>query len=139
MTDERCVLQDWVVECCTWKQQTVLLCALRGTDSAGTPTVKSLTRWLRRTVLKNAAPNKTFMQDEGLPLVAVLEEQPQSFDMLSVHFFGHLMHAFEVVGYCHPNPRVSNAATHWYHAMCNYLHIEPEPYNVFKDRLRDEV
>lgn len=133
------VVQEWL-ENCSWKEQTVVLCALRGTDSGGSPVIKSMTRWIRRTSLNNAAPRKTFMRDEGFPGVKdMAEETPIAFDMLPVHFLGHLMHALEVIGYKHPDILTATSARLAYHGLCEYLHLNPESEEQMSDRLRDEL
>ena len=134
------VVQEWVSSHCTWKEQTVLFCALRGTDANGSHDLKSLTRWLRKTVLKNAAPDKTFMQEtEPLDIDTIANKRPLGLDMLPVHFFGHLLHAFEVVGYRHPIEETRSYASSTYLKLCIYLHVEPENQSSMTERLRDEV
>ncbi len=134
------VIQNWLHEYCSWKEQTVVLCALRGTDSCGTPVVKSITRWIRNITLRNAAPDKTFMRVEPFPNIhTVAESRPLTFDMLPVHYLGHLMHALEVIGYRHPEINISSVAQLAYYRLCDYLHLCPETLEDFTTRLTDEV
>jgi len=133
------VLKGWLNDL-TWKQQTVLLCALRGTDIGGSKFVKTATRWIRKTVLNNASPNKTFMKECEFPRIReFIEDNPLCFDMLPVHFFGHLLHAFEVIGYKHPDNKVNQVALDAYMDMCDYLHINPESKGVMEFRLSDDI
>ena len=133
------VVQEWL-ESCSWKEQTVVLCALRGTDSGGSTVVKSMTRWIRRKSLHNAAPDKTFMREEGFPRIRdAAETKPLDFDMLPAHFLGHLMHALEVIGYSHPDEPTSWIAKTAYLDLCEYLHLNPESEEQMSDRLRDEL
>lgn len=136
----RCVVRLWLLENCSWKEQTVILCALRGADSAGSPEIKAITRWIRRTVLENAAPNKTFMRDEGFPSLADLaEKSPLVLDMLPVHFLSHLMHAMQVIGERHPDVDIAERASKAYRDLCDYLHLVPESSEAMDNRLADEV
>jgi hypothetical protein len=133
------VIRDWVCRL-SWKEQTVLLVALRGPDLGGSRELKTAIRWIRAIVLKNAAPQKTFMKEVDFPKLADLaEEQPLVFDMLSVHFITHLMHAMQVIGYRHPNQSVAEKALGAYLNLCQYLHLNPESNKQMTSRLVDEV
>ena len=134
------VVQPWVRLWLTWKEQTVLLCALRGTDSGGSREVKLMTRWMRSIVLKNAAPHKTFMGETNFKTVdRIADENPLAFDMLPVHFLGHLIHAFQIIGYKHPNERVRDIALFAYAQFCKFLHLNQETLEEMNERLKDEV
>jgi hypothetical protein len=140
MVQNRSVLQPWVTERCTWKMQTVLMCALRGPDAGGDPEIKDAVRWIRRVVLWNAAPHKTFMRGVTLPSFAeIAERNPLALDMLPVHFIGHLMHAFEVIAYRYPDEMEKRAAWLRYWELCEFLHVAPEPRDAFEARLADEI
>ena len=132
------VVKEWLAEC-SWKEQTVVLCALRGTDTSGSPELKAMTRWIRRVALHNAAPRKTFMREEPfLRIKEAAETRPLIFDMLPVHFLGHLTHAFEVIGYRHPEKAVGEQAITAYYDLCEYLHVNPESGEQMALRLKDE-
>jgi hypothetical protein len=134
------VVQSWVTTCCTWKEQTVLFCALRGPDNNGSPELKSWTRWIRSIVLQNAAPNKTFMQrGDTWGIAALAYQRPLVFDMLPVHFLTHFMHALQVIGCRHPDSDVTTVALTAYGELCEYLHVRPELDQQMTARLQDEV
>ncbi len=139
---KKSVVKPWVSEL-SWKQQTVLFCALRGPDIGGSPEVKRMVRWIRSVILENAAPHKTFMKEVDFPNVAQLaEEKPLVFDMLPTHFLGHLMHAFQVIAYLHPEQKVCSVgdkARGAYKHMCEYLHVNPETKQEMITRLTDEI
>ncbi len=133
------VMQDWLFAL-TLKEQTVLLLSLRGSDIGATVEVKSLTRWIRSIVLRNAAPDKTFMKRTYFGrIIDMAEANPPAFDMLSVHVFGHLMHAFEIIGYKHPDTVVRAKALQAYLDLCEYMHVNPETEVEMSARLSDEV
>lgn len=125
----------------SWKQQTVLFCALRGPDIGGSPEVKLMVRWIRSVVLENAAPGKTFMKETEFPDIAQLaEEKPLVFDMLPTHFMGHLLHAFQVIGNSVFIEKAhSKKAKKAYLDLCDYLHVNPESLHQMTDRLADEI
>ncbi|GJM05331.1 MAG: hypothetical protein DHS20C09_13220 [marine bacterium B5-7] len=133
------VLNPWM-ESMTWKEQTVLLTALRGPDIGGTAEVKLMVRWIRSIVLRNAAPSKTFMRETNFKSVQdIAEEKPLAFDMLPIHYITHLMHAFQVIGVRHPEPSISTRAKHVYEDFCIYLHTNPETDSEMTLRLQDEI
>ncbi len=134
------VLKDWVVEKCSWKEQTVLLCALRGADFNGSPELKAWTRKIRREVLANAAPGKTFMQQEAiLSFKFIADRYPLKLDMLPVHFLSHLMHACQVLGAYHPQYPTRHLFMDAYIDLCDYLHVNPENVAAMAERLKDEI
>lgn len=134
------VLQDWVSDNLTLKMQTVLLCALRGPDANGSPDLKAWTRWIRSIVLKNAAPNKTFMrQDSFVGIDVIAQRMPLALDLLPVHYFSHLMHALQVIGYEHPDPGIAVTARVAYYQLADYLHLLPESKDMMHLRLSDEL
>jgi hypothetical protein len=131
------VLQDWLADRCSWKEQTVVLCALRGPDTGSAPELKAWTRWLRQVALRNADPAHPFMVTSLPELPSAI--RPVLIDMLSVHYLSHLMHALEVVAYRHPDPEIHHYAQKAYVALCAFLHVTPENYDEMRQRLRDKV
>ena len=129
------VLQDWVGEI-SMKEQTVILCGLRGPDAGGSDEVKALVRWIRRTVLKSADPGHGFMSTTGSPDIREFEGTP-FLERLPVHYLGHLIHAFEVIGYRHPDVLEAGPALSAYIDLCDFLHVNAETIEQMTDRLRD--
>ena len=133
------VVQEWV-NVLTWKEQTVLFCAIRGTDSFGSKDLKLITRWIRSIVLNNAAPNKTFMKETNFRDINIIaDENPLVFDMIPVHYFGHLLHALEIIGYEHPSDNIKIKSITAYNNLCTYLHLNPESKIEMMARLKDEI
>ncbi len=136
---EKYVIQDWLIENCSWKQQTVVLCALRGCDGLikGNPT-KVLSRSLRNVVLKNADRSTTFIYNEE-----ITEEQIKNFidylDSLPVHYVTHFAHGVEIVGYFHPNEKVRQIWENIYLIICSNFHMNPESKEENKLRLQDNI
>jgi hypothetical protein len=137
------VVQDWLGECCSLKQQTVLLSALRGCDGIAKEDIsKTLTRALRGTLLHSAhhgSPEKpgTFMSTANVDLEKAAEKFVAHLDHYPVHWVFHFAHACEIVGHKHPHP---NTGMFWmwiYHKMCEALHVNPETEKQCDWRLRD--
>lgn len=134
------VVKDWLIEHCSFKQQTVLLSALRGCDGiAKEDPTKTLTRHFRSVILKDAHSNAregSFMKPIGINEAwCRFLEQP---DRYPVHWLMHFMHAVEIVGYYHPH-QITRA--YWFDAyvcMCKMLHVNPETKQQLEERLADE-
>ncbi len=127
------VIRSWVSEL-PWKQQGVLLCALRGVDGFPKEHVsKPLTRAYRQTLLlcadiDLAAKGSAFMTTNPLDIEladAFMEYQLDSYPM---HWLIHFMHAIEIVGYKHPdhNVRLFWIALYIRIVRALHLHIESE-------------
>jgi hypothetical protein len=133
------LFKEWFAHL-TMKEQATLCTALRGTDSASTPEIKLMTRWIRSVILIDADPSNPFMQKTDFqPVVTVAKSNPFSLDMLTIHFYSHLMHAFQVIAYRHPDDAISERALKAYLDLCNYLHLNPETESQMRERLLDKV
>lgn len=133
------VVQGWVTNL-SWKEQTVLLCGLRGPDFGATEEVKQITRWIRSVVLHNAAPEKPFMKEKTFERIKLLAEQKTfCLDFLTVHFFSHLVETFKIIAYRHPDKDVSTKALLAYKDLCEHMNLHPETKEEMTKRLLDEV
>jgi hypothetical protein len=130
-----CVLKDWVFGL-PYRQQSVLLSALRGCDTArkDDPS-KFVTRALRTLLLNNADPSNTFMVGDGVPDADYVKTFLWDLDSYPMHFVAHIMHAAEIVGYKHPEERdplkyeSENVKKWWanfYLDLVKALHLNPE-------------
>lgn len=131
------VVQDWVSDL-TWKQQTVLFCALRGCDTAEkNDPAKAIIRNLRGTVLHNAGtPNAEFMQYTEVNL---LDFTKNNLDAYPIHFILHVAHAAEIIGYRHPDPKIRDYWYNVYAAIVSAFHMNVEEPMQMEFRLRDGV
>lgn len=140
------VVQEWVSKL-SWKQQTVLLCAIRGHDGvARDDPSKFITRSIRGCVLKNATnrdsktPQHTdFMRMDFQKLEVPFESVIQDIDKYNVHWLMHVTHAAEILGYKHPDPTISAFWKDFYLSLVDALHLYPEPEVACNARLRDGV
>lgn len=132
------VVQEWMNDL-TFKQQTVVLSALRGCD--GLPkddAAKKITRFLRGCVLHNAGTENTaFMRPE--PNKDDVNAMLRDMDKYPVHYILHLMHAAEIIGFYHPHPTIWWFWRDLYHRFADAMHLNPETKIENEFRLRDGV
>jgi len=122
--------------------QTVLLTSFRGCDGVYKNDYgKNYTRIMRATVLKNADPSSTFFPaDEaqhwaGEGLSAFFTDM----DHYPVHWFMHLLHASEIVGYKHPDAMYRDFWLRFYLRGVHELHLNIETEKQLDYRLRDNT
>ena len=137
------VVQEWMSEL-TWKQQTVLLSALRGCD--GVPkddASKKMARHMRSVLLKNAGTEDTsFMTTSGEITddhwidIGVMRD---NIDKYPTHYILHFMHAAEIIGYFHPDRNISGFWCFVYNLFVEAMHLTPETPEQNTFRLRDGV
>lgn len=148
-------------------QQTVLLTAVRGPD--GVPKyhrVKFLIRWFRRCILLSAMdgqvletpimPGGGSFTGPSLPLIedrendlparpwpermqALVSDYLCHVDELPHHFQLHFMHAAEILGYKHPDPKVRAFWAATYIRLVRDMHLQPEAEADLDERLGDSV
>ncbi len=152
------VLQAWVGRI-PLMQQTVLLTAIRGPD--GLPkygAIKMLLRWYRRCVLLSAMDGRVLPDPiepnggsftgpslGGDDELEPWEERMQShvhqylrdLDAIPHHFQLHFMHAVEIVGYKHPDPRIRLFWNGVYTRLVHDMHVWPETEAQLDARLGD--
>lgn len=141
------VLCDWVTNL-PLMQQSVLIANVRNAD--GTPKFhkqKPLIRWFRRCVLKSAFDGrelKTHDEPGGGSftgpvdnLAKALDDFIDSRDEMTLHYYAHAMHAFEIIGYKHPDPATRHFFRGAYERMAHTLHLWPETVEQMDRRLGD--
>lgn len=130
------VLLDWM-SALDWKQQSVILSALRGPDNHHAPTIKKLSRWIRSITQNNADPTHSYMKSVELPELKEFEDE---FYFASTHYSLHLLFALEIIGYKHPDPAIAKIALQYYLALVeDVYHLKPETEADLDNRLFDKV
>lgn len=128
------VLQDWMGDL-SWKQQSVIISSLRGPDTHYSPNLKKISKWIRRVTQNNADIRGDYMKKENLPRFEEIEKEAE---FCSVHYFAHLLQGLEIVGYKHPDYKVSGIARRYYEQLADkLLHLTPETKESLEKRLRD--
>lgn len=146
--------QDWVCRL-TIMQQSVLFAAIRNADGVEKrhPS-KGLLRWFRRCILLSAFDGRA-LTDPNEPgggsftgtlsnidgYAWTLRQAADFFidarDGMSLHYYAHAMHAFEIVGYKHPDQDIRQFWFGVYVRMCDALHMHPESDMEMDARLGD--
>lgn len=146
----RSVQPEWCLAL-SLQQQSVLLLAARGPD--GIPKshpCKNIQRAYRGTVLVAAARGRCLKYGERADSFMSLDRFGDDncwandvtyffdgADQLPHHFFMHLMHGAEVIGYHHPDKRFMYRWYGFYERCCKDLHLTPETEREMDLRLND--
>lgn len=127
---------EWMAQL-GWKQQSVILSALRGPDNHHSPHIKKISRWIRSITQNNADPSHPYMKSTDLP---TLEDFEDEFYFASTHYSLHLLFALEIIGYKHPDPATAKIAKDYYLGLvADIYHLKPESVTDLDDRLQDKV
>lgn len=140
------VVQDWVMEL-PLREQGVLLSAIRGCDTTEKPRVpgvgpieRHLSAYLRFLVLHPAD-----VREVDIPGAFMRPDYPPSdswkaseMGHLPQHYYSHLMHAFQVVGYEHPSFDIRTVCYGIYAKMVHNLHLNIETFGEFRMRLTED-
>lgn len=133
------VVQDWVMRI-PWKMQSVLMTATRGPDEFRYPCTKAVGRWIRGRLFHDADPSNPFIhaKDDGDPK-RLLDTLEHEVEYLSLHYFGHLVHALQIIGYKHPDAAERVTGLILYEELClRVLHLPIESEERMDERLRGE-
>ncbi len=127
---------EWMAEL-GWKQQSVILSALRGPDNHHSPSIKKLSRWIRSITQNNADPAHSYMKSIDLPSLKEFEDE---FYFASTHYSLHLLFALEIIGFKHPDPATAKIAMDYYLGLvAEVYHLKPESLTDLDERLQDKV
>lgn len=161
----RNVVQYWL---CTlpFMQQAVLLSAIRGPDGAPKfHPCKPLMKWYRRCIVLCAMDGKSFVDpftpgggsftgpsksvdptdlnhavsQWPLYMVPVVDAYLEARDELPHHFQMHAMHAFEIIGYRHPNLVIRDFWNSVYVRIVRAMHLSVETLDQMNERLGDNL
>lgn len=152
------VLQDWVMEL-PLRAQGTLLTGIRGCDLAmKNPTTldsseRRLVAFFRYCVMNPADEREVGITGSFFQPVPPAREEwkPSELGHYPLHWFSHLMHGFEVVGYLHPSARddffpegrardtlIAAEAQEIYLRMVESLHLSPESRDEMLARLTED-
>jgi len=135
------VLQDWVMKL-PLRYQGTLVAGLRGCDTVPKfpydSTPRQLVAYLRYVTL-----NPADKREIGIEGAFMQDHPPKSFrasDLghLPEHFYSHVMHAYQIVGYEHPDREISDRCEHIYIQLVNNLHLRPESRLAMMNRLTED-
>jgi hypothetical protein len=155
----RSVLQDWVMEL-PLRAQGTLLTGVRGCDlapknpkciderygcSTGEESAeRGLTAFLRFCFMVPADEREVDIPGAFFCSTPPANWKPSQFGHYPEHWYAHIMHCFEVVGYCHYDPRIRKDAYDIYARLVRNLHLTPETrYDMLmrltEDRLENDT
>src|SRR6266550_1778603 len=132
------VLQSWVMEL-PLREQGALLVATRGCDlapkdpdciderygcSTGEETAeRRLVTFLRWCFMNPADPREVDIPGSFFRSSPPMNWKPSQFGHYPLHWYGHVMHGFEVIGWRHPDYAVRETAHTIYVRMAHCLHL----------------
>lgn len=147
------VLQDWVMHLPLRAQGTILT-GIRGCDLApkSAPCIderygcstgedsaeRKLVAFLRWCVLNPADPREIDIPGAFFQSEPPENWKPSQFGHYPEHWYAHVMHCFEVVGYCHPDENIAATAYGIYGRLVSNLHLYPETKAVMMRRLCED-
>lgn len=141
------VLQDWVMEL-PLRVQGTMMTAVRGCDDEAKVWVnkgvayspgRRLTAFIRWCFMNPADPREVDAM-EGAFMMSTPPNwfKPSEFGHLPQHWYSHVMHALEVIGYCHPNSVTAGLAANMYYSMVHNMHLQIETKPQMVKRLTED-
>lgn len=147
------VLQPWVMEL-PLRAQGTLLTGVRGCDltpkhipdinerygcSTGESTPeRRLVAYLRWCFMVPADPRETDIPGSFFISSPPCDWKPSALGHYPLHWASHLMHCYEVIGYCHPTGDIAHEALGIYERLAHSLHLNPETQDQFMDRILED-
>lgn len=147
------VLQDWVMAL-PLREQGTLLTGVRGCDlapknpdciderygcSTGEDSAeRKLVAFLRYCVMNPADPREVDIPGAFFKSTPPGDWKPSQFGHYPLHWFSHVMHCFEVIGYRHPDGNLASVAYQIYYRMAHSLHLNIEHKNDMIERLSED-
>ncbi len=141
------VLQDWVMEL-PLRFQGTLLTAVRGCDDEPKQWVKTGVAYSpgRRTTafirycFMNPADEREVGLEEGAFFMPTPPQpfKPSNFGHLPQHWYSHVMHALEIIGYHHPDNEIAMMANEMYEQMVHSFHLNVETKEQQWERLTED-
>lgn len=124
-------------------KQCVLISCIRNCDGViSEGPYKILARGIRGTCIKSAQTKGSFNARRPNPeklFKAAADLVDDYLDHLPIHFIAHLMHASEVIGYCHPDNKIAVLWEMIYKMIVHELHLNVETREHFHNRLIDNA
>lgn len=147
------VLQPWVMTL-PLREQGTLLTGVRGCDlapklaeciderygcSTGEGTAeRALVAFFRYCILVPADPRELSVFGAFIRTSPPKDWKPSQFGNYPMHWYGHLMHGYEVVGYRHPDAQIASTALSIYTRLVRALHLNVETKEEFVLRCSED-
>ncbi len=91
---------------------------------------------MRGVTQNNADPSTEYMKEITLPKIDDLKEE---LGYCTMHYFTHLIHALEIIGYKHPDDSIRKVSIAYYNGLVDFAHLNPETEEQLNQRLEDKV
>lgn len=147
------VLQDWVMQLPLRAQGTILT-GIRGCDVApkmpqtideryGCSTgecapERALAAFLRFCTMNPADPREVDIPGAFFRSTPPQNWKPSQFGHYPEHWYAHIMHCYEIVGYFHPDDFLRREALNVYLRLVHNLHLNPESLQELMKRLTED-
>lgn len=141
------VLQDWAMEL-PLRFQGTLLTAVRGCDEEPKSWPKTgvafsqgrrITAYIRWCFMNPADPREVDAEEGAFFMSSAPSPfKPSQFGHLPQHWYSHIMHALEIIGYYHPDPYVKNYSFRLYVQMVHGMHLNIETKDEQWTRLTED-
>lgn len=147
------VLQDWVMSL-PLREQGTLLTGVRGCDlapknplsnqerygcSTGEDTPeRGLTAFLRYCIMNPADEREVDIPGAFFQSKPPCNWKPSQFGHYPQHWYAHIMHCYEVVGYRHPREEIAQEAMRIYTRLVTNLHLNIETFEQMVERLSED-
>ena len=149
----RSVLQDWVMEL-PLREQGTLLTGIRGCDLApknpvaiserygcstgeNTPE-RELSAFLRCCVLTAADEREIDICGAWFKSTPPKHWKPSQLGHYPLHWYSHIMHCYEVIGYRHPDKNLRDECFNIYARLVHSLHLNIETKEEMIERLSED-
>ncbi len=121
------------------KMQSVMMTGVRGPDNHRYESIKVLNRWVRSNLFHDADPFNPFIVKPGDPMPeAIVDQLCVDVEYTTTHYFAHLIHTLEIIGYKQPDlQRAAQALLVWSSLCKEVLHLPLETQDLMEARLGD--
>lgn len=137
----RSVLQEWVADLPLREQGTLMTC-IRGCDLTPKEPVDSLERqlvgFLRWCILNPADEREVDVPGAFFQSRIQRSWKASELGHYPLHWYSHVMHSAEVIGYRHPVPGVRADGFSIYRRMAESLHLNLESFEQMRERLSED-
>lgn len=135
------VLQDWVMRL-PLREQGTILTNIRGCDLVPklplTSTARQLTGFFRYLVMNPADPREVGIEGAFFQNRLTLDWRASELGHYPQHWYSHVMHAYEVVGYRHPDTELRGTAFQVYRKLAESMHLPIESKEDMIRRLSED-
>lgn len=99
---------------------------------------RGLTAFLRYCVLNPADEREVDMPGAFFQSQPPKQWRPSQFGHFPQHWYSHIMHGFEIIGYCHTNPQIRSTGMQIYKRLVTNMHLNIESYAQMHTRLVED-